>query len=123
MMKTDECRFFPILLSERFPVREVLSTATSNIIEKKMFGELCFMVNDKMCVGVGLDKLMVRIDPSYSDEVLASGAGCELMIHGGKEMKGFTFVEEAVLHTQKQLQHWIKMALKFNKNAKSSSKK
>ena len=33
-------------------VREIIS-ATHNITEeKKMFGGLCFMVNDKMCVGV-----------------------------------------------------------------------
>ncbi|MFX1705314.1 TfoX/Sxy family protein [Chitinophaga sp. CC14] len=104
-------------------VREILSASTDYITEKKMFGGLCFMVNDKMCVGVRPDKMMVRIDPSKSDEVVESSAGAEVMIHGGKEMKGFIFVDENELHTKKQLQYWIKMALEFNVNAKSSRKK
>ncbi|MEC5143836.1 TfoX/Sxy family protein [Chitinophaga sp. 212800010-3] len=45
-------------------VRELLSATTSNITEKKMFGGLCFMVNDKMCAGVKPGRLMVRIDPA-----------------------------------------------------------
>jgi TfoX/Sxy family transcriptional regulator of competence genes len=104
-------------------VREILSASTDNITEKKMFGGLCFMVNDKMCVGVRPDKMMVRIDPAQSDQVVESNTGAEVMIHGGKEMKGFIFVADNELHTKKQLQHWIKMALEFNVNAKSSKKK
>lgn len=104
-------------------VREILSATTTNIVEKKMFGGLCFMVNDKMCVGVRPDKMMVRIDPAKSDEVLEANSGAEVMIHGGKEMKGFIFVDENTLHSKKQLQYWIKMALEFNDKAPSSRKK
>jgi len=32
--------------------REIISLTHKNVEEKKMFGGLCFMVNDKMCVGV-----------------------------------------------------------------------
>ena len=35
-----------------------------------MFGGLCFMVNDKMCVGVEKERLMVRLDPAKYDEVM-----------------------------------------------------
>jgi TfoX/Sxy family transcriptional regulator of competence genes len=105
-------------------VREILAATTNNVEEKKMFGGLSFMVNDKMCVGVRADKMMVRIDPATSDDVVAAADGAaEVMIHGGKEMKGFIFVDEEALRTKKDLQHWIKMALEFNKNAKSSKKK
>lgn len=31
-------------------VREMLAEHTDNITEKKMFGGICFMVDDKMCV-------------------------------------------------------------------------
>ena len=44
--------------------REIISLTHKNIEEKKMFGGLCFMVNDKMCVGVEQELLMVRIDPA-----------------------------------------------------------
>jgi hypothetical protein len=33
-------------------VREIISVSETNVEEKKMFGGLCFMVNDKMCLGV-----------------------------------------------------------------------
>lgn len=75
------------LLADR--VREILSAATDNIIEKQMFGGLCFMVNDKMCVGVKTDKIMVRIDPEKSGEVLESATGAEAMVHGNRVMKGY----------------------------------
>ena len=104
-------------------VREILAAATSNVEEKKMFGGLCFMVNDKMCVGVRPDKMMVRIDPATTDAVVEAEPGATVMVHGGKEMKGYIFIDQEALNTQKQLQHWIKMALKFNAIAKSSKKK
>lgn len=104
-------------------VREILAAATSNVEEKKMFGGLCFMVNDKMCVGVRPERIMVRIDPATSDAVLEATPDAKVMVHGGKEMKGFIFIDESALTTKKQLLHWIKMALEFNANAKSSKKK
>ena len=50
--------------------REIISLTHENVEEKKMFGGLCFMVNDKMCVGVEQDRLMVRLDPAICDEVM-----------------------------------------------------
>lgn len=50
-------------------VRKALVGA-GRIEEKRMFGVLCFMVNGIMCVCVGRDELMCRIDPSRSDEAL-----------------------------------------------------
>ncbi len=34
-----------------------------NVEEKFMFGGVCYMLNDKMCVGVVKDEMMCRIDP------------------------------------------------------------
>lgn len=33
-------------------IREMIALTHKKVQEKKMFGGLCFMVNDKMCVGV-----------------------------------------------------------------------
>lgn len=104
-------------------VRELLSASVNTVVEKKMFGGLCFMINDKMCVGVRPDKIMVRINPAISGQVLEAENGAEAMVHGGKEMKGFIFVDQEVLGTRKQLQYWIKMALEYNNAAPSSKKK
>ena len=86
-----------------------------------MFGGLCFMVNDKMCVGVEKERLMLRIDPEKYDEVMEK-EGCKPMDFTGKIMKGFVFVSEDVLNTKKKLEYWIKLALEYNKIAKASKR-
>ena len=40
-------------------VREIISATHTITEEKKMFSGLCFMVNEKMCVGVEKERLMV----------------------------------------------------------------
>ena len=103
-------------------IRELISVSHKNIDEKKMFGGLCFMVNDKMCVGVEQERLMVRLDPAKYDEVMEK-EGCKPMDFTGKVMKGFVFVDVDALNTKKKLEYWVKLALDYNKIAKASKKK
>ena len=102
--------------------RELISQTHKNIEEKAMFGGLCFMVNDKMCVGVEKERLMVRLDPAKYDEVIEI-EGCKPMDFTGKVMKGFVFVDADTLTTKKKLAYWIDLALAYNKIAKASKKK
>ena len=44
-------------------IRDELTAQRVDYREMKMMGGLCFMVDDKMCVGVVGDQLMARIDP------------------------------------------------------------
>ena len=101
--------------------REIIAVTQKNIEEKKMFGGLCFMVNDKMCVGVEKERLMVRLNPELFDEVIEK-EGCTPMDFTGKIMKGFVFVSEDVLTTKKELEYWVNLALDYNKIAKTSKK-
>ncbi len=102
--------------------REIISLTQKNVEEKKMFGGLCFMVNDKMCVGVEKERLMVRLDPAKFDEVMEK-EGCKPMDFTGKVMKGFVFVELEALNTKKKLEYWVKLALDYNKISKPGKKK
>jgi TfoX/Sxy family transcriptional regulator of competence genes len=103
-------------------VRELISQSQKNVEEKAMFGGLCFMVNDKMCVGVEKERLMIRLDPEKYDEVMEK-EGCKPMDFTGKVMKGFVFVDADVLNTKKKLEYWVNLALEYNKIAKSSKQK
>lgn len=103
-------------------VREIIAAEHSNVEEKKMFGGLCFMVNDKMCVGVEKERLMVRLDPEKYEEVI-DREGCKPMDFTGKVMKGYVFVDIDALNTKKKLQYWMDLALAYNKIAKPSKKK
>ena len=102
--------------------REIIAETHKHVEEKAMFGGLCFMVNDKMCVGVEKERLMVRLDPAKYDEVIQK-EGCRPMNFTGRIMKGYVFVDADVLNTKKKLEYWIKLALEFNKIAKASKKK
>jgi TfoX/Sxy family transcriptional regulator of competence genes len=102
--------------------RELIAQTHKNVEEKAMFGGLCFMVNDKMCVGVNKGRIMVRFDPAKGEEVMEK-EGTRPMEFTGRTMKGFVYVDENVLTTKKKLEYWIKLALEYNKIAKASKKK
>lgn len=101
--------------------RELISLTHKKVEEKAMFGGLCFMVNDKMCVGVEKERLMVRLDPAKYDEVIEKD-GCKPMDFTGKVMKGYVFVDIDALNTKKKLDYWVQLALEYNKVAKASKK-
>jgi TfoX/Sxy family transcriptional regulator of competence genes len=102
--------------------RELIAQTHNNVEEKAMFGGLCFMVNEKMCVGVEKERLMVRLDPAKYEEVMEK-EGCKPMDFTGRIMKGFVFVDAEAINTKRKLEYWIKLALEYNKVAKSSKKK
>jgi len=102
-------------------VREAISHVPK-VLEKRMFRGITFMVNGKMCVSVGNDELMCRIDPLIHDEMVEK-EGVRPLKMKGREYKGFIYVQEDHLRTKKSLDHWVGLALEFNKTAKASKKK
>ena len=103
-------------------VRELIAQTHKNVKEKAMFGGLCFMVNDKMALGVEKERLMVRLDPAKYDQVMEK-EGCKPMDFTGKVMKGFVFVDADAITKKKKLDYWVQLALEYNKFAKASKKK
>lgn len=91
-------------LAER--LRQALA-GVPKVEEKKMFGGLAFMVNGKMCLTAGKDRIMCRIDPNHQEK------GCETVVMGGRVYKGYVHVYEKGI----DLDHWVKLALDFNKKA------
>jgi len=89
---------------------------------KKMFGGVCFMVDDKMCVGVLKDSMMLRIDPTMHGTLLKK-EGCREMDFTKRPMRGMVFVDSFALETDRELGDWIQIALEFNPRAKASKKK
>jgi TfoX/Sxy family transcriptional regulator of competence genes len=90
--------------------------------EKKMMGGLCYMVEDKMCLGVVKNNLMARVDPSIYEEMLQKdGAG--VMDFTGRPMKGYLFIRPEGTDLEKDLEYWVSLCLEFNPRAKSSKGK
>ncbi len=90
--------------------------------EKEMMGGLTFMYKGKMCVGIIKDELMCRIDPSLHEESVEK-QGCRTMDFTKRPMKGYIMIDETGMKSKKDFDHWIGLALDFNKHAKSSKKK
>lgn len=105
------------LLADR--VRQRLRS-TTQVVEKKMMGGLVFMVNDKMCIGVDLDKatqqdrLMVRVG-KLNYESLLHTKGSKVMDFTGKVMRGFLFIDPDGFDMDKDLDFWVEKALEFNR--------
>ena len=107
---------------EKLAQRVRKSLPQRGVEEKKMMGGLTFMVNGKMCVGVHNEDLMVHLDPEIHDSALKR-KGARTMDFTNKPMRGFIFVNPAGTKAQKDLDHWLSLALDFNKRAKSSKKR
>ena len=93
-----------------------------DVEEKKMFGGLMFMVNGKMCISVGKDRIMCRIDPAIHNDIVKR-KGCTTVTMKVRKYIGYVHVDKKVLKTKKQLDYWIDLALDYNKRAKPSKRK
>lgn len=102
-------------------VRKALA-GTKNLAEKKMFGGIAFMVNDKMCMGVDKDDIMLRCDPERTDELLLK-KGARPFDLTGRPMKGWLLVGGEGIKSKADFDFWVKTALEGNKNAKPAKKK
>ena len=103
-------------------IRDALKSRKISFEERKMMGGLCYMVDDKMCIGFEKAKLMARIDPDVYEEAL-SKPGCHEMDFTGRPMKGFVFIEPLGIDRDEDLDYWVEMCLDFNPRAQSSKKK
>lgn len=103
-------------------LRMTLKSLNAQYVEKKMMGGLCFMVDDKMCIGIVKDDLMARISPETYEKAL-SEPGCRPMDFTGRPMKGFVMIEPSGMDMDEDLEKWVQRCLDFNPFAKSSKKK
>ncbi|HEY8934699.1 MAG TPA: TfoX/Sxy family protein [Cyclobacteriaceae bacterium] len=94
----------------------------AHVEEKPMIGGLTFMVNGKMCVGVMKDDLMCRIDPALHNESLEK-EGCRTVDFIKRPMSGYILIDSKIIKSKKDFEHWIGLALEFNKKAKPSKKR
>jgi TfoX/Sxy family transcriptional regulator of competence genes len=92
-------------------IRKVLATR-DDVGERKMFGGLCFMVNDRMCVGLTSDALMVRVGPDNHEDALTQ-PHTRPMDFTGRVVRGFVFVDPPGFATPASLARWVKRGVDF----------
>ena len=92
-------------------VRGVLGN-TPDVVEKRMFGGIAFMVRGNMCCGVIGDRLMLRVGPDGYEAALPR-PHAKPMDFTGRPMKGFVFVEPKGFASAGDLKAWIARAMAF----------
>jgi len=103
-------------------IRQILQAKEVPFHDKKMMGGLIFMVNEKMCCGIHIDKrfgdslLMAKIGTAqYAKEIEKDV--CLAMDFTGRPMKGFIFITSQGFDMDSDLEYWIDKALDFNRTA------
>ena len=89
------------------------------VAERKMFGGITFMVNGKMCISVGRNRLMCRIDPELH-ELAIERRGVRTVTMNGRVYRGFVHVRKEAVAAKRDLDYWVRMCLQFNRRAKAS---
>lgn len=87
-------------------IRDLLDES-ADVTERKMFGGLAFLIGGHMAVAAGSGGgLMVRVDPTASDE-LTSSTPARLMEMGGRRMRGWLLVDAADVTDASTLREWV----------------
>jgi TfoX/Sxy family transcriptional regulator of competence genes len=105
-------------LAER--VRQSLAPRR-DVVEKRMFGGVCFMVNGHMAVGVEKDRLMVRLEKDEARKALKQPFVAP-MDFTGTVMRGFIFVGAGGVRTVPSVRKWVTRAVDFAAERKPRKK-
>src|SRR5258708_36473763 len=92
-------------------VRQVLADRT-DVVEKKMFGGLCFMVNGAMCCGLTKTDFMVRVGPASYDAALRE-PHARPMDFTGRPLAGMVYVAPEGLRKDATLAKWVDRGVRF----------
>jgi len=84
----------------------------SDIVEKKMFGGLAFLLSGNMCVGVWNFSLIARVGADAYQEALAEEFAREFDVTG-RPMTGWILVDPEGIDSDRLLQIWTERAIQF----------
>ena len=96
-------------LAER--IRQVVA-GRPDVVEKKMFGGLAFMLNEYMFCGVLGEDLMARVGPDNYGAALSKPHVRE-MDFTGRAMKGYVYVAPDGVESDSDLSYWIDLCAEF----------
>lgn len=80
--------------------------------EKKMFGGLCFLLNEHMTCGIVGDTLMLRMGEERASIALQK-PHTRAMDFTGRPLKGMIYVDPEGISTPARLKRWISQASEF----------
>ena len=102
----------------KYNINSVLAEKQIHFEVKKMFGGLCFMVDNKMCFGIYKPKnkeqpmLIARVGEHFYKSALRQPFCSEFNLTG-KPMKGFVFIENRGIDNFENLKYWVEKCLDY----------
>jgi TfoX/Sxy family transcriptional regulator of competence genes len=84
-----------------------------NIIEKKMFGGVGYILNGNMACGILGNNLIVRIEPENQAAMLSRPFVGPFMGRPGKPMNGWILVAPDGVAADADLQKWVEIGYKY----------
>jgi hypothetical protein len=96
-------------LAER--IREMLA-GHEDLVERRMFGGLCFMLSGHMCCGIVDDTLMARVGPDNYTGCLAEKHVRE-MDFTGRPLTGMVYVAPKGFESDQDLGRWLDTCICF----------
>ncbi len=98
------------LLAQR--IRDLIGDEP-NVVEKRMFGGLAFLVGGNMAVAAsGQGGILVRVDPAESDRLVATTKAYPMEMRG-RELHGWLRVDAEHVRTRPQLAKWVKLGTAY----------
>jgi TfoX/Sxy family transcriptional regulator of competence genes len=92
-------------------IRSVLADRT-DVVEKKMFGGVAFMVSGRMACGPHGDRLIVRIGNDAAAKFIGA-PHVKPMDFTGRVLKSFATIDPGGIKTKAQLRKWVLMAAEY----------
>lgn len=102
-------------------IRELLG-GEPLLTEQKMFGGLAFLIGGNMAVGAsGQGGLLVRVDPTGFDELVATTAAKPMEMRG-RSMKGWLRVDSDQARSTQQLAKWVDLGTSYARSLPAKHK-
>ncbi|MEP7240202.1 MAG: TfoX/Sxy family protein [Devosia sp.] len=97
-------------LAER--IRDIVGD-DPRIREKTMFGGLTFLLNGHILVAAKKDgRILLSVGKEHNDEALVL-AGATQMLHGGRSMRGFVWIDGEAIEDDSDLKTCLDMAFRW----------
>ena len=77
------------------------------LVKKKMFGGICYLVAGNMCFGIYKDYLIVRLGSATAARPYLAQAHVKPMDITGRPMRGWVMVAPPAYAGQAQLRQWL----------------
>ena len=102
-------------------IRELIG-AERDVVEKKMFGGLAFLIGGHLSVSASRHGgAMIRVHPDDSDG-LAAKPHVHVAVMRGRSMPGWLMVAPEGLRTRRQLEAWVRRGVAYARSLPAKAK-